>query len=230
MGEGLQFLDIIFFVMVAGFVLLRLRSVLGRRTGHERRRQDPFTNGKDEVADDNVVSLPNRGDHDPAADNEAEAKLWADDSPVGPGLTQIKIADRDFEPGEFLGGARAAYEMIVLAFADGRRDDLKMLLNDEVYENFAQAIQSRDDAGQTMETSITDLRAADIVEAGMNGRNAEVTVKFVSDMISVVRDQDGEMVPGSNPAEHEVVDIWTFARNVDARNPNWALVSTRSEN
>lgn len=229
MGEGLQFLDIIFFVMVAGFVLLRLRSVLGRRTGHERRRQDPFTN-KDEVADDNVVSLPNRGDRDPAADKEAEAKLWADDSPVGPGLTQIKIADRSFEPGEFLGGARAAYEMIVLAFADGRRDDLKMLLNDEVYENFAQAIQSREDAGQTMETSITDLRGADIVEAGMNGRNAEVTVKFVSDMISVVRDQDGEMVPGSNPAEHEVVDIWTFARDVDARDPNWALVSTRSEN
>lgn len=228
MGEG-NFLDIILLAMVAGFIFLRLRSVLGRRTGHERPSSE--AGGVRRNSDDKVVQLPDRtktqGDKAPSAE---EASLWADDSPIGAGLTQIKIADHSFEPSEFVNGARMAYEMVVSAFASGDRDSLKTLLSPEVYDNFSAAIDEREEAGQTMETTIVSLNAADIVDAELKGKSAEVTVKFVSEMISVTRDSEGENLPGQSPTPREVTDIWTFARDTGARDPNWLLVETRSEN
>jgi predicted lipid-binding transport protein (Tim44 family) len=228
MGEGLGFLDIVLVAMVAGFIFLRLRSVLGRRTGHERQRHDPFR--PKEAGDDNVVNLPER---EARAENqrqrEAEAALWADDSPVGAGLTQIKIADTRFEPAGFVEGARVAYDMIVAAFARGDRETMKQMLVDEVFENFAAAIDEREGQQQQMETTITRIKSADIADARMNGRQAEITVKFVSDMVSVLRNQAGENVGGA-PQEREVTDIWTFARDTSARDPNWLLIATSSEN
>lgn len=228
MGEGLNLLDIVLVAMVAGFIFLRLRSVLGRRTGHERQRPDRFH--ARESAEDNVVSLPEREQHaDDERSREAEAALWAEDSPVGAGLTQIKIADHHFEPGRFVEGARAAYDMIVTAFAKGDRENLRQMLNDEVYENFETAIKTRESQQQLLESTITQMKSADIVDARMNGRQAEITVKFVSDMVSALRDQGGEYV-GGQPQEREVTDIWTFARDTRARDPNWTLIATSSEN
>jgi len=228
MGEGLNFLDIVLVAMVAGFIFLRLRSVLGRRTGHERQRPDPFH--ARESAEDNVVNMPERdGRGEDDRSREAEAELWAEDSPIGAGLTQIKIADHRFEPGGFVEGARAAYDMIVTSFAKGDRETLKQMLSDEVYENFETAIAERESQQQRMETTITAIKNADIVDARMNGRNAEITVKFVSDMISVLRDQSGDNV-GGQPHEREVTDIWSFARDTRARDPNWTLIATSSEN
>lgn len=228
MSDGIGFLDIVLVAMVAGFIFLRLRSVLGRRTGHERQRPDPYR--LRESGEDKVVNLPER-ERGPADEKsrEAEAALWADDSPVGAGLTQIKIADHNFEPGRFVEGARAAYDMIVTAFARGDRDTLRGLLNDEVYENFDKAIDEREAEQQRLETTITAIKSADIVDARMNARLAEVTVKFVSDMISVLRNDKGENVGGA-PHEREVTDIWTFARDTGSRDPNWLLVATSSEN
>ncbi|MDP6344490.1 MAG: Tim44/TimA family putative adaptor protein [Alphaproteobacteria bacterium] len=233
MGEG-SFLDIIFLAMVAAFIFFRLRGVLGRRTGHERQhdrqRPDPYHVGES-AADDNVISLPDRGGADATeAATEDEAKLWAEDSPVGSGLTQIKIADHRFEPAEFLGGARAAYEMVVGAFAEGDREALRGLLNDEVHDNFVAAIEEREEQGQSLETTIVAINSADIVEAELQGKMASVTVKFVSEMVSVLRDEDGETLPGQPGGTREVTDIWTFARDTSARDPNWLLIETRSEN
>ncbi|MDP6708659.1 MAG: Tim44/TimA family putative adaptor protein [Alphaproteobacteria bacterium] len=235
MGEGLSFLDILLVAMVAGFIFLRLRSVLGRRTGHEQQPPpDPYRlreGGEEaESAEDNVVNLPEReGARPEGQQREAEAALWAEDSPIGAGLTQIKIVDHSFEPGAFVQGARAAYEMIVAAFAEGNREQLQRLLNDEVYDNFEGAIESRESAQQTLETTITAIKSADIVDARLNGKIAEVTVKFISDMISVTRTKAGEAVGGA-PQEREVTDIWTFARDTGMRDPNWELVATSSEN
>tara|TARA_R110002167_G_scaffold36044_10_gene114743 strand:- start:559 stop:1248 length:690 start_codon:yes stop_codon:yes gene_type:complete len=229
MGEG-NFLDIILLAMVAGFIFLRLRSVLGRRTGHERQPTDPVGVGQGND-DEKVVRLPNRG---PAGDENIrtaeQARLWADDSPIGAGLTQIKIADHSFEPDQFIEGARAAYEMIVAAFPAGDRDTLKMLLSPEVYQNFSAAIDEREEAGHTMESTIVALKKADIVEAELKDKTAEITVKFVSEMISVTRDSQGENLPGQSPVPREVTDIWTFARDAKSGDPNWLLVETRSEN
>ncbi len=243
MGEG-HFLDIIFLAMVAGFIFFRLRSVLGRRTGNERppdRRDDRISNGG-ESGDDNVVALPDRGNfrgeggesadvrEDVNARAEEEAALWAEDSPVGAGLTKIKLADHNFEPSQFTEGAKAAYEMIVDAFATGDKEALQPLLSEQVYDNFVSAIDDREDRGHTLETKIVAINAAEIVEAEMKGKNAEVTVKFVSEMVSVTRDEDGEVLSDQPGGTREVTDIWTFARDTRSRDPNWQLIETHGEN
>ena len=236
MGEG-HFLDILFLAMVAGFIFFRLRSVLGRRTGNERRPSERTSDQADDRQgdDDKVVSLPDRGnfrhdDNDFHVEAEVEASLWAEDSPVGAGLTQIKLADHDFEPSVFSDGAKSAYEMIVDAFASGDRDSLRNLLSDQVYENFVGAIEDREDRGHTLETKIVAINGAEIVEAEMKDKIAEVTVKFVSEMISVSRDEDGENLPDQPDGSHEVTDIWTFARDTRNRDPNWQLIETHGEN
>ena len=250
MGEG-HFLDIIFLAMVAGFIFFRLRGVLGRRTGNERPPEQPDDGNTDGSGDDNVVNLPDRGHYQPdPADSaetaerdderdepedvdskaEEEAALWAEDSPVGAGLTNIKLADHNFDPGSFAEGAKGAYEMIVDAFAAGNRDALRPLLNDQVFDNFTGAIDEREDQGHTLETKIVAINAAEIVEAELKGKVAEVTVKFVSEMVSVSRDEDGEMLPDQPVGTREVTDIWTFARDTRNRDPNWQLIETHGEN
>lgn len=229
MGNSFQFIDIIFFAMVAGFIFLRLRSVLGRRTGHERPPSDYGGGTQQSGADDNVIPMPDNGRNRTRPNDSEEAKLWADDSPVGAGLTQIKIADHSFEPSVFLEGARGAYEMIVTAFAEGDRDTLRGLLGADVYENFDQAIAARESQGHLMETRIVSIDEAEIVDARMNDRDAEVTVRFVSQMITALRDQDEEMVEGHDSSQREVIDLWTFSRNTASADPNWELSETGSE-
>ncbi len=229
MGEG-SFLDIILLAMVAAFVFLRLRSVLGRRTGHERRRGGMLgMGGNESEGEGKVVQLPERGKANGADANREAAKVWADDSPAGAGLTRIKIADPGFEPDTFIDGSRAAYEMIVASYASGDRDSLRMLLADDVYENFVGAIDEREANGQTQETTIVSLDNAEIVDADLNGRIAEVTVKFTSQMSSALLDAQGEVLPGQSTAPREVTDVWTFGRDTGSRDPNWQLIETRSE-
>jgi predicted lipid-binding transport protein (Tim44 family) len=245
MGEG-YFLDIIFLAMVAGFIFFRLRNVLGRRTGNERPPPDPRTQKRSEdqsdeqgaanqgADDDNVVALPDRS-RSRAADTaeakpEEEAALWADDSPIGAGLTKIKLADHRFEPGAFTDGARSAYEMIVDAFANGDRDALRPLLNDQVFDNFDGAMDDRESKGHTLETKIVAIKATEIIDAELKDKVAEVTVKFVSEMVSVTRDEAGELLPDQPGSTREVTDIWTFARDTRNRDPNWQLIETHGEN
>lgn len=228
MSDGIGILDIVLVAMVAGFIFLRLRGLLGRRTGHERQRTDPY---RLQEGGEDGLATPSERERQAERDKsrEAEAALWAEDSPFGAGLTQIKIADHGFEPGGFLEGGRAAYDMIVTAFARGDRATLRGLLSDEVYENFETAITERESQHQRLETTITQIKSADIVDARMNRATAEITVKFVSDMVSVLRDDKGENVGGA-PQEREVTDIWTFARDTGKRDPNWLLIATSSEN
>ena len=229
MGEGFNFLDIILLAMVAAFILLRLRSVLGRRTGHEQ--QNPRTRldspGGDVRRDDNVISLPDR---DGEPDRRAAAPEPEDDTPLGAALTKIALADRSFDKAQFLEGARAAYEMIVTAFAAGDRKTLAPFLSDKVMENFGSVIDQREQAGQTQETTLVGIKSAEIMEAELDGRTAEITVKFVSDMISATKDSSGAVVAGDAAKVSPVTDIWTFSRNTRSRDPNWALTATRSSN
>lgn len=236
MGSGFQALDIILFAMIAAFILLRLRSVLGRRTGHERRRPNPMAKEAPDHAEprrsDNVVELP--GPASEKADASFEPAEPADtavsDDPVAAGLTQIKIADSSFESQHFLEGARAAFEMIVQAYAAGDVKTLRNMLNDEVYDRFSGAVADRDKAGETLETTLIGIKTADILEARVDGRTAFITVKFLSEQVNVTRGKDGAVVDGDPNHVAQIVDIWTFARNTRARDPNWTLVETRSPN
>jgi predicted lipid-binding transport protein (Tim44 family) len=223
--ESSGFLDIIFFAMVAAFLILRLRNVLGRRTGHQSKPRDILTRSRrEEEAPGRVIELPDRNRKTQAAETVA-----AEDK-VGAGLTQIQIADSSFEPTNFLNGARAAFEMIVHAFATGDTGTLRSLLSDEVFASFQAAIKARLDKGETLETTVVSIKSAEILEAGVQGRTASVTVKFITEQINVTRDTAGTAVEGDPNRVSEVTDLWTFARDTRSRDPNWRLVETRSSN
>jgi predicted lipid-binding transport protein (Tim44 family) len=223
MGDIPHYFDIILFAMVAAFLVLRLRSVLGRRTGNERRR-DPSYLRSAAPASDKVVPLgaqrPNGAA--PAAPTAVSA------NPVAGGLAQITAVDPDFDAPHFLDGARAAFELIVAAFAKGDKSGLRPLLSDEVFIPFAAAIDERAAARETLETRIAKLKDIDIVEAGVSERTARVTVKLVSDQIHVLRAHDGSVVDGDPDNLIEKTDFWTFARDMRSSDPNWQLVATGS--
>jgi predicted lipid-binding transport protein (Tim44 family) len=227
MESSFPFLEIVLFAMVAGFLILRLRSVLGRRTGHERRRPDPITaRTAAEEARDNIVPLPDRGR--PREREEEEAPSSVADAGALAGIAQIRSADRSFEPSEFVTGARRAFEMIVEAFAKGDSNTLRPLLSDEVFAQFDGAIRAREEARQTLTTTLVGIREAEIVDAALEGRTAQVTLRFLSEQINVTRDSEGRVVEGDPSAVTAVTDIWTFARNTASRDPNWVLVATAS--
>jgi predicted lipid-binding transport protein (Tim44 family) len=221
MGEFQQYFDIILFAMVAAFLVLRLRSVLGRRTGNERRR-DLFVR-RVRPSPDKVTTLGEVG-NSPAVPDAGAAPV----NSVTQGLNEIRRADPSFDPSRFLEGARVAFEMIVTAFAKGEKADLRPLLSDEVFQQFATAIDERVAAKETLETRILRLDSADIVEAGLAGRSAQMTVKLVSKQINVTRAMDGSIVDGDPERPIEKTDYWTFARDTRATDPNWALVATTS--
>jgi len=227
----------IVFLALAVFIFLRLRSVLGQRTGRERPPYDPYS-ARDAVrpgaTNDKVVTLPGRP-AEPAPKPAAEAvpeERWKDvaepGSPVAAGLDAIAAADPGFDARHFLTGARAAYEMTVTAFAAADQRTLKSVLSREVYEGFEAAIREREARGETVETRFVSIDKADIAGAELRGRTAQVTVRFVSQLVSVTRDRSGTVIEGAPDKVTDVTDVWTFARDVSSRDPNWKLVATEA--
>lgn len=227
---GGDFLDILLFAVIAAVVVFRLRSVLGRRTGHEPPPNvDPFGSRSEDAAGGKVVRLPRRGTLDDEEDEgEAEEPPAAPARAVHPGVAAIRTADPSFDPDEFLEGARGAFEMIVDAFAAGAKDDLRPLLSDEVMRGFAQAIDERAERDETLETTLVAFRSADLEDAELQGRTAFVTVRFETEQINLVKDAEGRVVDGDPAHAETIVDVWTFARNTRATDPNWTLVSTEA--
>lgn len=221
--NGSHYVDVIIFAMVAIFIALRLRSVLGRRTGNERPPQQigaPRTNVTPlrQTAEPRAPGPVIDGVATPVADGGTAAAL-----------ARIGQLDPTFAPDAFLGGARAAFEMILAAFAKGEETALRPLLSDEVFGNFHGVIQSRRDAHETCDNQLVRIASADIVEADFAGAMARVTVRFASQQIIVVRDAQGAVVEGDPAKTAQLVDLWTFARDPRSRDPNWILVATRSQ-
>lgn len=230
MGGEFQFIDIILFAVIAAFLILRLRSVLGRRNGHQGPTADPFkTANKQERSDNKVVRLPDRNGR--AGEAEAAPKATPDEklSPLETGLKNIKTADPKFNGDEFLSGSRIAFEMILSAFASGDMPVLRPLLSPEVLGNFTQSVRDREQAGEAMELVLVGIKESQIVEAYMAGRTAHLTVKFISEQTSVVRDENDEVIEGDPDMVTEVTDYWTFARDTRNPDPNWIPVATGSQ-
>ncbi len=241
-----EFYDIIFFALIAIFIILRLRGVLGRRTGHERqhRHADPFARAGKARGEENqgeVIHLPERNmpDAEPAEDQPPPRRAFAegqaegaDDGPSGLKATLDEIHGRDqtFLPRRFLEGAQGAFELVVEAYAKGDTPTLRPLLGDDVYDEFAAAIRDRMAEGHTHETTIVAIDKAEIVAAEIRGNVARVTVTFVSQQINLVRDKDGNEVGGNRGRTERITDIWTFARNTRSTDPNWTLVETAVPN
>lgn len=232
--EGSNLVTLIF-VVAAVFVFLQLRNVLGKRTGQEKPPFDPYSSRRESPAEteasgesDNVITLPGRGESRPEPYREID-RMATPGSELNTGLRAIKDRAPDFEPATFLSGAKTAYEMIVMSFAEGDRKTLKNLLSKEVYDGFAAALDERDAKGETVQSSFVGIDKADLVGAEMRDNDALVTVRVVSQLISATRDKDGNVINGDPEAVVEVKDIWTFARDTRSRDPNWRLVATESE-
>ena len=243
MGNGFQFIDIIFFAMIAIFLILRLRGALGKRDGNEGSefldlfKQDPAEGETDkENEKNNVVNLSKRNvkseafDNARANDNESDTALkeTRDESPLAAGYAELRRNDKNFNDEDFTVGVRVAFEMILKASSSADVDGLKALLSKEVYGNFAKAIQDREQAGHVMEDTLVRIMVSEIVEAFMEGYNAHVTVKFVSEQVNVIRDEIGDVVEGDPNVVLTATDFWTFARDTKNTDPNRLLIATRS--
>lgn len=221
--------DLIIFAVIALFFLFKLGGVLGKKTGHQQRpdfpadTRDDAKPGKTRAAkdDDNVVRLPKSFD-------EPEPESPHLSGPAGDGLRAIADADPDFDPDSFLEGAQAAFEMIVNAYAEGDRKTLKNLLDKATYEGFAGAIDGREKSGERMEDTLVGIDSTEFEEADLQGSTAQITLRFVSQQVNVTYDSEGRVIDGDPSKVMSVVDIWTFARSVKSRNPNWQLVETRN--
>jgi predicted lipid-binding transport protein (Tim44 family) len=221
MGASSGFpVDLILFGMIAAFLVLRLRSILGRRTGFERQAPPyqappeqnvagPVIEGRAETVSPAAHDLPDPG------------------SAAGQNLAQMRVFDQTFDAGAFLAGADKAFRIIVAAFASGDRATLRGLLNDETYHAFEQAIAGRETAGQTQVSRIHAIRSMTIDAAELRGAVGSISVRFISDQTSFTQDKDGHPVIGTD-AVTEITDIWTFERNLSMRDPVWRLVSARS--
>lgn len=237
----MEFLDLttLITIAVAVFVLLKLRSVLGQRTGHQKPDdffgENPVKRGTEqsEEANDNVVKLPNRNRQpDDSQKDPVQEEIEVIAKPrtkLNKGLREIYAADNSFSPKQFLGGADMAYEMIVNAFADGDSRSLKNLLSPEVYEGFKSAIDGRQERGEVVKSSFVGIDDSEIKAAEIRDNEAQVTVRFESQIVSATYDKDGEIIEGDDSEVARVSDIWTFARDLRSRDPNWKLVATEAE-
>lgn len=235
LADDMEFFDLgtIFFLVAAVVIFYQLRNVLGRRTGHERPPFDPYTaarTGEQETASDNVVPLPNRREAAPQAQDYSAIDSFA---PAGgelnAGLRAIHDADPSFEPRGFVEGAKMAYEMIVMAYADGDRQTLRNLLSKEVYDGFVAAIDEREEQNEKIESSFVGIDKIDLIGAEMKGTEAHLTLRIVSELISATRNASGEVIDGDPETVAEVKDVWTFARDTRSSDPNWKLVATEAE-
>lgn len=231
------------FLALAVVIILRLRSVLGRKSGDdearvERLKAEQRARAAQAQAQDKVVALPRRNGPEPAPEKtvpgaaaaveEKVRTLALGNEPLAEGLLAIARADRSFDPEHFQAGSRQAYEMIVTAFAEGNRKTLRGLLSREVFDGFSAALGERESRGELIDQSFVGINKADLVEAELKGGISHVTVRFVSELISATRDKGSAVIAGDPKRIKEVIDIWTFAREVNSRDPNWKLVATQA--
>lgn len=213
-GSGLD-VGLVLFGAIAVFLILRLRSVLGKRIGFERPPvQQGQQNSMGPVIEGQATPVGQRPVPDPR-------------SPLGEKLMRIVNADPQFDPPRFLETAEQSFRTIVTAFAAGNRAELKKYLNESVYNTFDAAIAAREAAGERQRTEIKSILSATIEDAELMGSHAAVIVRFVSDQINLTLDPAGNPVHGTE-ALTELVDLWTFERTLGSKDPVWRLAAARS--
>ena len=219
-----QLLDVVL-IVVAGVVLFRLYTVLGRRTGNERTRGGFRIGGAQPapIASDDVLNLPDAGATKTTQQREAPSGA------VAQGVADLKLADKSFDIDKFLAGAKSAYEIILTAYASGDRDTLRPLLSDEVFHVFDGVIAGRAQRKEKVALTFVGFKDVKVVDAGLRGQSGEVTVSFAAQFISATKDATDQVIDGDTKAVRDVTDIWTFARDIRSRDPNWVLVATTAE-
>ncbi len=231
----------ILILAIAVVIFWRLGSLLGRRTGNERPPFDPYSSrdaleksgGNGKISESTRARQAQKAGSPAAKAAPSEnVPVWegyaAKNSALAKGLEKLAAADAEFEPRSFLEGAKAAYEIIITAFARGDKQALKPLLSADVMDGFAQDIDRRVEAGEKLESSLVGILKTAFVKADVVGRKAVVTLRFVSELISARRNKSGEVIDGDDKKIREITDVWTFERDVSSSDPNWTLVATEA--
>ena len=214
MGAAVQFIDIIIFAVIAVLLVLRLRSVLGQRTGYEQPQEDQRTNRFDDTDNDNEP-IP------------LQPKV-TDDAPVTRhGLDALRQLDHSFKE-EFISGANAAFEMILSAYAEGDLAQLKRLLGYDLLQSFTTSIQDRIVAKESLSITLDEIRETSILNISVIDQMASITVHFHSIQTRIAKDENGEPIDSDDCGSREFTDIWTFERDLTLSDPNWKLTETES--
>lgn len=212
--------EIIILAMIAAFLGMRLYSVLGRRAEHEEEVvPSRFDRGDEQGA-------PNTSPQQAPDAPQNERVLAGFPPAIERGLRDISSADRRFDLLPFLEGARGAYGMALEAFWRGDKEELRELCDDDVYDSFAGAIDEREAAGQALDNKLIRIEDTTVHSAMLDGKVARIAVRFVSDIASVLRDKDGNVIAGSLDDAIESRDVWTFSRDVTSQDPAWLLDET----
>ncbi|MCI5050016.1 MAG: Tim44/TimA family putative adaptor protein [Rickettsiales bacterium] len=216
--------DIIVFAAIALFVVLRYRSTLGQKKGHDF-SQKPMQRAE---VEEKVVQLPSATVANVMQQNQKEKELLEklENDDITADITAMKELDASFTLDSFLSGARQAYEMIIEAFSNHDKNTLKMLLSKELYKDFEQEIDAQQKDERRNETTLVSIEEMEIVEAELSKSTARITVKVGSEQINVVRDKDNKILEGDASDIQNVQDEWIFERDLKSRNPNWTIIAT----
>lgn len=220
--------SILVFAALAAFVVWKLWSVLGVRVDREPPASDRPQGPARRIGPAAQGSAFSPSPASAALDADRWKGVAESGSDGWRGLDQIAAADRSFSGPAFVEGAKKAYAMIVEAFAKGDRETLRNLLSPEVFDSFAAEIVARERRGETAEAHVVSIEAATVEAAKVELRKAQITLRFVVELQSVRRDSAGAVIEGDPARPLQIVDLWTFARDVAARDPNWKLVSTET--
>jgi predicted lipid-binding transport protein (Tim44 family) len=202
--------------MVAAFLALRLYMVLGKRSGHEQPMPKPAE----------VARTPSNRTLPDIAPETAHASDLLFEPEAAQGIRAITAADPGFDPARFLDGAKSAYRMVLEAFWKGDEEELRWLTDGEVQSAFGDAIAARKEAGQVLDNRLVSIERAVISGARLDGKTANVTVRFDADIAAVTRDTDGNVLAGSMSDAVPTHDVWTFTRNIRDNDPNWIVTDT----
>ncbi len=218
-------IELIILAAIALFLLFRLRSVLGTKTGFEEQQHRRGAPAPEPAPRPAPAPEPVAEEGKVDADS---AKAAEGDPRIAQALSDMRRVEPGFSPTEFMQGARGAFEMILMAFEQGDTDTLRRFLADDVYESFAGAIEERRAAGYTVDARFIGVRDARIMDARFDpeSREAEIAVRFKGELITVVRDAEHRVVEGDPNEIRRETDTWTFARRMGASDPNWLLVAT----
>ena len=202
MSEAFQYIDILILAIIAGIVLLRLRSVLGRRTGHEKTDKSSYNyETPQQSSEEKIVTI------EPKVSSDSREDGW-------------------FDKDDFLRGASNAYETIVTNFENGNKDALKPLLSNEVLNSFTSVIDERNSKNETVEFNFIGIEKSEIVHKDLKKNPMEVTVKFISEMITCIKNSKDEVISGSLNQVQKITDVWTFEKIKDKKTSNWLLTAT----
>ncbi|MEM7523602.1 MAG: Tim44/TimA family putative adaptor protein [Pseudomonadota bacterium] len=212
MGDGL--ITLVVLAGVAIFLLLRLKNVLGTKTGFEKPPEPVFGGGRD--------------DNQTTSEEPAAPEPIAADDPLAEAYAAMREIEPDFSPGEFADGAKRAYEMLLMAFENSDKAVLESYLSPDVYQGFAAAIDERADQGLTVDARFVGVRESKIINARFDPEDqiAEIEMRFVGELVTVVRDSDHRIVEGDPNEIRRETDHWTFGRRMGASDPNWLLIAT----